>query len=106
MFSILVVAPEDPALETLARLRPSIEILRARDPEEALEKLDRNRRIDAILFLGPGAAGAIAEILSDNPAPPPLFATGPGPFPPAVRLLPAGSAGSAEALLDQVVENL
>ena len=104
MFTILVVAPEEATLETLARARPSVEILRARGPEEALEKLDRNRRIDAVLFLGPLAAQAIAEIRADNPAPPPLFATGlADAFPPEVRLLPAGSA---EDLLDRLIEDL
>jgi hypothetical protein len=104
MFTILVVAPEEATLETLARARPSVEILRARGPEEALEKLDRNRRIDAVLFLGPGAARAIAEIRADNPAPPPLFATGlVDAFPPEVRLLPAGPA---EAVLDRLIKHL
>ena len=66
MFTVLVVAPEEATLETLARARPSVEILRARGPEEALEKLDRNRRIDAVLLLGPGAAEAIADAVPDT----------------------------------------
>jgi hypothetical protein len=103
VFTILVVGPEDLALEGLSAARPSIEVLRARGAEDALEKLDRNRRIDAVLLLGPHAAETIANIRSDNPAPPPLFATGLGDAPEGVRLLPEGSA---EELLDRLVERL
>ncbi len=103
MFTILVVAPEDLALEGISGARPSIEVLRARGAEDALEKLDRNRRIDAVLVLGPDAAEAIATLRSDNPAPPPLFATGLGDAPEGVRLLPDGPAAE---LLDRLVECL
>ena len=77
MFTILVVAPEDASLEALAAARPSIEVLRARGIDDAIEKLGRNRRVDAVLVLGPGAAEAIEEIRAENPAGPPLFTAGP-----------------------------
>lgn len=73
MFTILLVAQQDPALESLARSRPSIEILRASTAEEAIEKVARNRRIDAILVLGTDARATIREIREEEPAPPPIF---------------------------------
>jgi hypothetical protein len=76
MLSLLVVSPPDPKLARLAQGHPSVEILTAHDLDEALEKLGRNRRIDAVLIAGwPAAAAAdfVSEIREDNPAPPPLF---------------------------------
>jgi hypothetical protein len=76
MLSLLVVSPPDPELARLAKGHPSVEILTAHDVDEALEKLGRNRRIDAVLIARwPSAAASdlVAEIREDNPAPPPLF---------------------------------
>jgi hypothetical protein len=108
MFTILVVAPEEPSLEALAGARPSIEVLRARGVDEAIEKLGRNRRVDAVLLLGPGAAEAIEEIRAENPAGPPLFTAGahasgaaaPG-APPAQAATHLGDAPPGE-LLDRI----
>jgi hypothetical protein len=67
---------------------PSLEILTARDADEALERLGRNRRIDAVL-LAPGLAKAAAEqIRRDDPSGPPLFAAGGPPVAHAVALAP------------------
>ncbi len=105
MFTILVVAPEGPALEKLAQARPSIEILRAHTAEQALEKLGRNRRIDAIVILGPDALATIREIQEEEPAPPPLFTpASPGHSIPGVRALPEGLL--PEDLLDEIVRTL
>lgn len=84
MYSLLVVGP-GPDLEGLAGAHPSVEVLRASDPEEAVEKLGRNRRIDGVLILGGMrfAAEAIAAIRDDNPAPPPLFVVAGDEDPPA-----------------------
>lgn len=101
---MLVVAPLDPEIETLAASHPSIEILRAHDVDEALEKLGRNRRIDAVLLAGAAAdhsAAILAEIREDNPAPPPVFTTGTGV--PGVRAL---SPGRLEAALDALEREL
>ena len=79
MLAVLVLSPPDPEVEALAAGHPSIEILQAHDAEDAIEKLGRNRRIDAVLIAGwPGAAasGFVAEIHEDNPAPPPVFVVG------------------------------
>lgn len=71
MISILVVGARSsraPAGDS------SIEALHARDAEEALEKLARNRRVDAILLLEVADAAALVEaIREDNPSPPPIF---------------------------------
>lgn len=75
MITILVVSPEDPELDGLEGRNPSVEVLRARDLEETLDKLGRNRRIDAVLLLGGEETARIAAaVLEDNPASPPLFA--------------------------------
>jgi len=72
MISVLIVgAPADPEPEP-----PSdIEVLHARDADEAVEKLGRNRRIDAVLVLDDGQlAATVAAIEEDVLAPPPIFA--------------------------------
>lgn len=77
MLTVLVVSPPDPELDALSGALPSIEVLHAHGAEDALEKLGRNRRIDAILLARLSAASAAAilrEIREDNPAPPPVFA--------------------------------
>jgi hypothetical protein len=57
---------------------PSFEILRARSGEEAIEKLARNRRIDAVLFADDVTARETIELLErDAGGSPPLFRAGP-----------------------------
>jgi hypothetical protein len=97
MLSVLVVAADSPEIAALERELPSVEILRAHGAEDALEKLGRNRRVDAVLLLLGAAAnaGAIEAFRDDNPAPPPLFlpiseAAG-DTFPDGARRLPSGS---------------
>jgi hypothetical protein len=84
MLSILVVGSKQ---TELGGPGPEVEILRARDAEEAVEKLGRNRRIDAVLLVSPGEALAvISAIREENPAPPPLFiATTEAIVPPDIR---------------------
>lgn len=103
MFTILVIAPEGAASPDGGN--PSVEILRARDAEEAVEKLGRNRRVDAVLLLGGEENARIArEIREDNPASPPLFTVeGHGDAGPGSRRLPAASPGS---VLDVLVGQL
>ena len=74
MITVLIVSPPRPELDELEGRDPSIEILLARDAGEALEKLGRNRRIDAVLLLDEDPATTAGEVLEDNPAAPPLFA--------------------------------
>jgi hypothetical protein len=57
---------------------PSFEILRAHSAEDAVEKLSRNRRIDAVLFFDDETARATALLLSEEGGvAPPLFREGP-----------------------------
>jgi uroporphyrinogen-III synthase len=107
VLTVLVVSPRDPAVDRLASGHPSIEILHAHDSDEALEKLGRNRRIDAVLLVSPtGTAAAVSEIVAeirdDNPAPPPIFVLGlPDQAVPGIRSLPAGPLEPALAALER-----
>jgi hypothetical protein len=107
MLAVLVVGPDAPDAAELSALIPSVEILRAHGTEEALEKLGRNRRIDAILLTGTPAQNreTLGAIREDNPAPPPVFAAADGPPDslPGVRGLPPGPAAG---LLARLVEEL
>jgi hypothetical protein len=74
MISILIVFSAAEAATPPQARHPSVEVLYARGVEEALEKLARNRRIDAVLM----AAGIEnleieAAIREDEPAPPQIF---------------------------------
>jgi len=89
VFTILVLAPGDADLAALGSRHPSVEILGAHDVEDALEKLARNRRIDAVLLLN-ADAGAAAEILEEDPGAPPLFAPGISAAIPGLRSLGPG----------------
>ncbi|MEO8189918.1 MAG: hypothetical protein ABI682_06215 [Acidobacteriota bacterium] len=105
MFTILVVSPDPSNLAGLLDTHPSVEFVRARDAEEALEKLGRNRRVDAILLLsGPENAAIAEEIREDNPAPPPLFTVeGGGETTPPSRRLPAASPQNlVQSLIDSL----
>ncbi len=101
MFTILVISPDSSELAALLDSHPSVEIVRARDAEEALEKLGRNRRVDAVLLLSGTENAAIArEIREDNPAPPPFFTVqGGGETEPPSFRLPAASAENLVKLL-------
>jgi CheY-like chemotaxis protein len=107
VITVLVVgSPEDAEeLDRVAVQKPSLEVLHARDVEEALERLSRNRRIDAVLLLlPPDRAAEVAEVLrEEDPSSPPLFAPESGPPPPGVRAL---SAATPEALLEAVTREL
>ena len=76
MITLLVVGPRDSVGAALPEPDPSVEILIASDLEDALEKLARNRRVDAVLLLeGPAEAAALARgIREEDPAGPPFFA--------------------------------
>jgi hypothetical protein len=97
MLTILLVSPPD--FPDIVTTHPSLELLHAHDLEDALEKLGRNRRIDALLLAGwePAVAGEIVRsVQEDNPAPPPLYALGP-PVP-GTRPLPPPLVEALETL--------
>lgn len=56
---------------------PSVEILRAHSADDAIEKLARNRRIDAVLFFDDATARETSELLArEGGVWPPLFQEG------------------------------
>lgn len=107
MITILVVAEPDQAetLDRVAARKPSLELLHASDVEETLERLSRNRRIDAVLLLlPPDRAGEVAAVVrEEDPAAPPLFAPATSEPVPDVR---AVQATTPEELLDAVTREL
>ena len=104
MISVLVVVAEGEQLDGLAERHPSVEVLTAHGVEDALEKLGRNRRIDAVLLLsGEDAPTIVAAIEEDNPAHPPLFQPGGRPRLPGTRIL---AAARPEELIDLLLGEL
>jgi len=104
MITILVVGPRE-RLSVFAEPDPSVEVLAASDLEDALEKLARNRRVDAVLLVdGPAEAAALArEIRAEDPAGPPLFAPeSAGPIPGAAAL----PDGPLEGLAAEIARRL
>lgn len=90
MISVLVVAAGEQDVENLAGTHPSVEVLLAHGLEDALEKLARNRRVDAVLLLaGEANPEIVGAIRDDNPAHPPLYRPADQPAPAGVRTLPA-----------------
>ena len=99
MITVLVVGGS-PDLEGIAGRNPSLELLAAHGLEDALEKLGRNRRIDAVLVLEREAAASIVEgIREDNPAHPPIFLVRGEPPVPGTRALAADEPGRLIDLL-------
>lgn len=75
MITILAVGADTGGLSTLAARDPSVEVLTASGVEDALEKLARNRRIDAVFLAGPSDAAGVARVIrEEDPGAPPLFA--------------------------------
>ncbi|MGH9317892.1 MAG: hypothetical protein ACRD1P_12395 [Thermoanaerobaculia bacterium] len=105
MLSILVVAPANANLTRLGGRNPSVEVLHAHGPDDAVEKLARNRRIDAVLLLCGAENKRIMEaIREDIPAAPPIFLPESDQTPlPGTRLL---SPGDPEELFDRLVREL
>jgi hypothetical protein len=104
LISILAVLPEGAQLEESAARHPSVEVLTAHGVEDTLEKLGRNRRVDAVLLLEEqGMAAIVAAIEEDNPAHPPLFQAAGGLRVPGTRIL--ANAEPVE-LIDLLVREL
>jgi hypothetical protein len=107
MITVLVVGPRERTqdFDAAASRNPSIELLHAVELEEALDRLARNRRIDAVLLLvETEAAREIAEtVLEEDPGAPPLFAPAMSGDIAGVRALPAETA---DDLLRSIVRAL
>ena len=80
MITVLVVSEPGRArdLDAAAARMPSLEVLHAGDVEQALDRLARNRRIDAVLLLLEGETGAeiVRTVLEEDPGAPPIFVAG------------------------------
>ncbi|HEY6065463.1 MAG TPA: hypothetical protein VIY96_04870 [Thermoanaerobaculia bacterium] len=103
MITVLVVGP--PAdLDAAASRNPSVELLHAAGLEDLLDRLARNRRIDAVLLLveAETAREMAATVLEEDPAAPPMFVPS-GPASPGVRSL---DASSADDLLRSIAREL
>ena len=101
MITILVVGREAESLASFGASHPSVEIVTAHGAEEALERLARNRRIDAIHLLGGDEAPETARLIrEEDPGAPPLFAEADVEEAEGVRrLASSGEASVMEALL-------
>ena len=87
MITLLLVGPQP---SDLIAAPPSVELLHATTPDEALEALSRNRRIDAVLFLDDDAAEGTVRVLAEEGASwPPLFQPGGSAAPGVIALDPA-----------------
>jgi CheY-like chemotaxis protein len=100
VITILVVAGAADDLGPAFARHPSVEVLAAADAEDALEKLARNRRIDAVLLLGGPGAGAVAHMIrEEDPGAPPVYAlAGAGEIPHAFTLADSEPAAAVEVL--------
>ena len=79
---------------------PSFEVLHAATAEEAVEKLARNRRIDAVLFFDASlAAATLALLAEDRAAAPPMFYSGSDRAPEGVAEIPPGDLFESLALV-------
>jgi hypothetical protein len=107
VITVLVVGDRDRAqqLDAVAARNPSVELLHATDVEDALDRLARNRRIDAVLLSDDPetARGIAAMLLEEDPAGPPLFLAAASGAIAGVRPLPAGSP---EDLLEAITREL
>jgi len=105
MITVLVVSDRPEQIAAVAGRRPSLEVLHARDVEETLERLARNRRIDAVLLLigGDRASEIVATVLEEDPAAPPFFAPALAQGTPSVRIV---AGATPEELLEAVAREL
>jgi CheY-like chemotaxis protein len=104
MITILAVGQEAETLAAFGASHPSIEVVTAHGAEDALERLARNRRIDAVLLLDGSDARETARLIAEeDPGAPPVFASaGVGELAGARRL----AAGSGVPLLEALLEAL
>jgi hypothetical protein len=101
VITILAVGPDAESLAAFGASHPSVEVVAAHEAEEALERLARNRRIDAVLLLAGSEARETARLISEeDPGAPPLFASGDVEGVGGARRLAATSGG---ALLEELL---
>jgi hypothetical protein len=101
MITILAVGEAAAELAAFGSGHPSIEIVAASDAEDALDRLARNRRIDAVLLLSDASAPDTARLLrEEDPGGPPVFAACAAPGVERIE------AASPERMLLAVAERL
>ena len=108
MITILMLGPGSPTADPAPAEAgdPSVEILAAASAEEALEKLARNRRIDAVLLLPGSQARGLAETLAEeDPSAPPLFAPASMGEIPGVQRLESDNPNGLIGLIVQALES-
>lgn len=104
MIHVLVAGPEGGLPAGFASSREAVEVLLACGADEAVDRLARNRRIDAVLLLAGAENEAIAAaIREDSLAPPPLYLPASAGDVAGARRL---SSDLPEELLDLVAEAL
>jgi hypothetical protein len=105
MITVLVVSEPGRArdLDEAAARMPSLELLHATGVEQALDRLARNRRIDAVLLLlDHESASEIARVvLEEDPGAPTLYVT--ASEVPGTRFLPVAEPA---ALLESLERSL
>ncbi len=101
MITILAVGDGAERLAGFGAKHPSIEVVTADGAEDALERLARNRRIDAVLILAGPEAGETARLVrEEDPGAPPLFAPAAAGEIPGVRKIEGDSGAELlEALV-------
>ncbi len=104
MITILAVGADAERLAAFGASHPSVEVVTAEGAEDALERLARNRRIDAVLLLDSPDAAEIARLVrEEDPGAPPLFVPAAAGEIPGTRAL-SGNLGAE--LLEELVAAL
>ena len=104
MITVLAVGPGAEDLAGFGASHPSVEVVTARGAEEALERLARNRRIDAVLLLAGGEAHEAAKLIAEeDPGAPPVFIASKREAAEGVRAI---EPDTPAAMLDRIVRAL
>lgn len=107
MITVLVVSEPARArdLDAAAARMPSLELLHAGDVEQALDRLARNRRIDAVLLLleGEAASEIVRTVREEDPGAPPIFGASSNVAFPGVSIL---QGENPEEVLDTLIRRL
>jgi hypothetical protein len=101
LITILAVGAAAAELAAFGSGHPSVEVVAAANAEDALDRLARNRRIDAVLLLSEAGARAAVRLFQDeDPGGPPIF--GACDAPGVIRI----DSGAPETMLVAVIERV
>ena len=107
MITILAVGEGASELAAFGAGHPSVEIVAASGAEDALDRLARNRRIDAVLILAEKGAPEIAALIrEEDPGAPPLYTLAQRgvEVPGAIRLAAATGPEAADEILRKLAK--